>query len=346
MARPKAEQPTFSLALRSRRYYVQYWENGATQRVSCRTSVASEARRFLAEFEAGRAAPLVPDSPTVGDVLDGYQAERQLKPVSPTLGYNVARLKSFLADLPVDLITKERVRHYLATRRKAGAGGAPSKHRKAPKPLADATLRRELLTLRAALVWAQREGWIANVPHIEAPGAGAARDRWLTRPEAANLLASAKHLHVRVFIALAIYTAARAGALLDLTWDRVDFEGGVIDLGNGRGNKRRAVIPLHPALRPVLIEAAEARTSEWVVEHGGQKVGSVKVGFRNAAERAGLVGVTPHVLRHTAATWMAQRGVSLERIAAYLGNNAATVERVYVKHTPDFMAEATAALSD
>ena len=65
-----------------------------------------------------------------------------------------------------------------------------------------------------------------------------------------------------------------------------------------------------------------------------------------ATIRAGLPGVTAHVLRHTAATWMAQRGVSLERIGAYLGNSAATVERVYAHHHPAYMAEASAALDD
>ena len=118
-----------------------------------------------------------------------------------------------------------------------------------------------------------------------------------------------------------------------------------MDLGEGSGNKRRAKVPLHPTLRPTLLEAMEARTSAYVVEHGGARVGSIKVGFRNAAIRAGLVGVTPHVLRHTAATWMAQKGVRLELIAGYLGNSAATVERTYSHHHPDHMKEASAALS-
>ena len=126
----------------------------------------------------------------------------------------------------------------------------------------------------------------------------------------------------------------------------MDFEAGWVDLGAGSGNKRRAKVPMHPLLRPILEEAVQARTTDHVVEHGGQKVGSVKVGFRNATVRAGLPGVTPHVLRHTAATWMAQRGVRLELIAGYLGNSAATVERVYAHHSPDHMAEASAALND
>ena len=346
MPRPRAETPKFSLTRRgsANRYYIQWWEDGAARRVSCRTSELAEARRFLAEFEAGRGSPPPPDAPTVREILDGYRTDRERRPCSPTLGYNVTRLCEVLGDLPADALTGERVRHYVAARRRSGAGGAPAKHRTVVRPLADSTIRRELLTLRAALAWAEREQWIADVPHIAAPPAGASRTRWLTREEAARLLASAGYPHVRVFIALAMYTAARAGALLELTWDRVDFAAGTIDLGAGAGNKHRAKVRLHDLLRPILEDARTRSATDYVVEHEGRRVRDAKVGFRNATIRAGLPGVTPHVLRHTAATWMAQRGVPLAHIAAFLGNSAATVERVYVHHHPDYLAEAMAAL--
>ena len=199
MARPRAERPTYSLTMRAARYYVQWWEDGAARRISCRTSKLATARRFLAEFVSGRNTPLPPEAPTIGAILEGYRAERQ-QGRSQTLSYNVAHLNAFFGDLPADVLTKERVRAYMAKRRKTGAGGAPVRATK--RPLADSTLRRELLTLRAALVWAQHEGWIATVPHVEATGQGKPRDRWLTREEAATLLDSAKQVHVRVFIAL------------------------------------------------------------------------------------------------------------------------------------------------
>ena len=346
MPRPRAEQPTYSLTLRNGRYYVQWWEDGSARRISCRTAVAPEARRFLAEFVAGRNAPVPPECPTIGDVLDGYQAERELRPVSKTLRYCVRLLKGVLGDLPADLLNKERVRHYITERRKRGVGGAVAERDKIVKPLADSTIRRELLTLRAALMWAHRENWISVVPRFDVPSESEARDRWLSRDEAATLLATPTQPHVRVFIALALYTAARAGAILELTWDRVDFERGAVDLGRGRSNKRRACVPMHPRLRPVLVEAYEIRTTRWVVSKGGRRLMSVEKGFKSTAERAGLSDVTPHTLRHTAATWMAQRGVSFERIAAYLGNTARMVEKVYVHHSPEHMEEASAALGD
>jgi integrase len=44
-------------------------------------------------------------------------------------------------------------------------------------------------------------------------------------------------------------------------------------------------------------------------EFNGKPVSSVKRGFHSAARLAGLTGsVTPHTLRHMAATWLMQRG--------------------------------------
>jgi hypothetical protein len=49
-----------------------------------------------------------------------------------------------------------------------------------------------------------------------------------------------------------------------------------------------------------------------VVEFNGKPVASVKKGFKTAVGLARLPGrVTPHTLRHTAATWLMQRGVPI-----------------------------------
>ena len=53
------------------------------------------------------------------------------------------------------------------------------------------------------------------------------------------------------------------------------------------------------------------------VEWRGAPVKSVKTGFKHAVSLAGLRGkVTPHTLRHTAATWLMQRGVPIGQAEA------------------------------
>ena len=138
---------------------------------------------------------------------------------------------------------------------------------------------------------------------------------------------------------------ARRGALLSLQWEDVHLGRGIIELGAGTGNKRRSPVPIAAPLRPLLAEAKAGATGPWVIEAGGRPVASVKTGFNAAARRAGLSGVTPHTLRHTAATWMAIAGVPLAEIARFLGDSEATVERVYAKHSPSYLRRAADALT-
>jgi integrase len=254
-------------------------------------------------------------------------------------------LRRHLGDLQPDHLTKERIRFYVQQRRAEGHMVGPATARR-KKPISDGTLIRELVTLRAALRWALGERWISDVPRIETPRQPAPRDRWLTREEADRLLASAQAPHVKTFLATCLYTAARAGAVLGLTWDNVDLQARLIDLGHAPGGKGRAVVPIGERLLPILQEARAAATCSHVVEHAGKPVASVKTGTRAAARRAGLPGVTPHVLRHTAATWMAMKGVPISEIARLLGHSDSRLtERVYAKHTPDYLRRAVDALS-
>jgi integrase len=82
------------------------------------------------------------------------------------------------------------------------------------------------------------------------------------------------------------------------------------------------------------------------VEWNGAPVKSVKTGFRHAVKLAALWGkVTPHTLRHTAATWLMQRGVPIWQAAGYLGMSATMIERTYGHHHPDYMRAAAAAIT-
>jgi hypothetical protein len=73
---------------------------------------------------------------------------------------------------------------------------------------------------------------------------------------------------------------------------------------------------------------------------------SVKTAFNHAVKLAGLWGrVTPHTLRHTAATWLVQRGVPLWQAAGYLGMSAEILERTYGHHHPHHMRAAAQAIT-
>jgi integrase len=230
---------------------------------------------------------------------------------------------------PVDL-TKAETRDYIATR-SASTG----------------TIWTELVYLRAALAFAVKEGWLTRAPYVPVPQKPSPREHHLTRAEAQRLHDAAVMPHMKLFIRLALGTAGRAGALLDLTWDRVDLVSRTIDLRDPtrpRTRKGRARVPMSQALHDALLEAHSAALSPFVIEWAGGKVTSVKKGVAAAARRA-RVTCTPHVLRHTAACWMAEAGVPMTEIAQYLGHeDSRTTERVYARFSPDHLQHAARTL--
>jgi len=74
----------------------------------------------------------------------------------------------------------------------------------------------------------------------------------------------------------------------------------------------------------------------------------VKTGFGSAVRIAGLdvtVGnVTPHTLRHTAATWLMQRAAPMWEAAGFLGMSEKTLRDTNGHHHPDHLRGAAKAI--
>ena len=64
----------------------------------------------------------------------------------------------------------------------------------------------------------------------------------------------------------------------------------------------------------------EARRCTVVVHYHGEMIAKERRAWRTAAGRAGLgADVLPHTMRHTAATWLMQRGVPTWQASGFLG---------------------------
>jgi len=211
----------------------------------------------------------------------------------------------------------------------------------------DATIRYELTHLAVALRWADAKKIIDRAPVIWRPAAPERQERHLSRDDFKKLLGGTVAPHARLYMLLGIFTAARPSAILDLTWDRIDFERGTVNLnppGRKQTAKRRPVVALNDQAIEALKLAYEARQCAYVIERGAKKVANIKKAFQAASERSG-VRATPYTLRHTAAVWMAEAGVPMSQIAQFMGHDdSATTEKHYARYSPGFLKGAANAL--
>ena len=316
-------------------YWYIHWTDGSrSKRRSTGTRDRGQAELTLAAFRLRQAQQqqVEPAEISIAAVLEEYYRRHASKKASAeTAGIAIRHLLAFFGTAPVSAITLDALEDYEAKRR----------------PAKNETINRELMVLRAALNRAKKRNRLSAVPGVPALPKGPPKSRVLTRSEAARLLWACRRLpHLALFVRLALYTGARRQAILDLTWERVDFAGQLISYPLPEAlqtNKRRAVVPFAGALLTALRRAQEAAVTEWVIEWEGQPVQAIKTAWRKAVARARLPGVTPHTLRHTAATWAAQR-VPLGQVAGMLGQHYSTTERVYAKHQPAYLRDAAWAL--
>ena len=318
--------PDWRLKMYRGRWAAVRTRNGATERVSLRTADREAGERAYADFLASQQR----SEETVAAMMEAYLTDKDTTASDPARLRDAWKaLKPEFGPLRPDQIDRQKTRDYAAKRGRQGRQAG--------------TIARELSTLRAGLRWGGHD--ISAV--IEIPSAPPPKDRSLTRAEYRKLLEASRQSapHVNLFIVLALATAARAKALLELTWDRVDFERQLIRLGELEGSKRRATVPMTKDALLSLQTAHEASTCEHVIEYGGKELQSIRLAFKRACKRAGLDDVTPHVLRHTAAVWMAEAGVKMDEIAQYLGHSSPSVTyRVYARYSPDYLRKAASAL--
>lgn len=215
-----------------------------------------------------------------------------------------------------------------------------------PAKEVDASMKDVLSEIVNDVSVASGVGLVKTAPFIELPGAPAPKERYLTRQEVGKLLDADAEPHIRLAILLMLTTAARVTAVLERTWDRVDFVRRQINLRTGQGSRKgRAIVPMNNTIHDALQQARQAALSDHVTEWAAKPVKSIKRGFARAVRDAGLNDVSPHVLRHTAAVHMAEAGISMDEISQYLGHSETRITAaVYARYSPSHLMRAARAL--
>lgn len=288
-----------------------------------RPSAEAEARRL---WEGRDSSPW-----TVGRIMTAYLASIAHKPSYSRRVDAWKAMGPFWERVDPALVDEPMCRSYRARR-----------------PVADATARYELMQLSTALNWAHATDKIERRGKVWLPPVPESKVRHLSYPEWQRFLAGIIADHARLYALLGLHTMARPGAILELTWDRVDFMRRMIDFtpaGHVRTAKRRVVAPMSDELLAVMQDAYAGRTCEYVIERGGRRVLCIKKAFQAASERSG-VHATPYTLRHTGAVFAAEAGVSMPEIAQFMGHDSdATTFRHYARFSPDHLRNVAEAIS-
>lgn len=338
--------------------------DGTTTRLSTKTKDEGQAKEALERYRLSLKGETSKALLTVGAVFDYYSEQHVSAKANDVERRDLALgwLRASLGDMTVSALQRNplAIQQYMQARRAATAPVYVGRATTNPvRKAGEGTLRYEMNALVTAFNYAAKHQRIpANaLPHFDMPDAPEPNDVWLTEAEHDWLLEfvrwedeEGRMSRIWRFVALALGTAARKSAIIQLPWEDVDlaagrvyYRQGVQRSGAQRSSKRTVVVPIADWLLPLLQRAHEERQGEYVLDEATEPSGAFETLCRRAFKATGnpkFRDLTPHVMRHTTATLMARAGVPIVNIAGVLGNSIAVCQRNYLHHTPDHLVNA------
>jgi integrase len=226
---------------------------------------------------------------------------------------------------------------------------------KTGKPRADGTINREMSVLRHIFSKAVEWEMLETNPFRKGSGLMVKENnhrlRFLSDAEIEALLKACEDLktrapHLKPIVEVALLTGMRREEMLGLK--REQIRNGFIYLTETKSNKARQ-IPIHDRLAQVLKELRQRNQlkSEYVFCDGqGRRVYEVRKSFASACRRAGIKGFRFHDLRHTFASHLVMKGISLKAVQELLGHSDLKMTMRYAHLSQDHLRDAMAVLNN
>ena len=250
---------------------------------------------------------------------------------------NRAMLKKLVEEfgpLPLNGITSHTIETYLARKRDQ-------------EGVTTATRNRYLTTLKTMFKVAVRWGYLGYNPaepvktqkeENEIPNA-------LTEEQLEQLLAELPD-YARTITTFAADTGMRRSEMEQLLWSDIKFDDRMIVVrGSEAKNDEFRVIPMTDRVCDLLQNLSEQDQQPKVQQLQVLPWKDIKKSLHGAGMRAGIGHVHLHMLRHTFATRLRDRGVPLDRIKELLGHKSMTMVLRYAKARPSQLKEAIEALN-
>ena len=218
------------------------------------------------------------------------------------------------------------------------------------------SVARYLSALRGLFRFLVNEKVLSDNPvaKVESPARWQKLPKFLTLEEVDSLIAqpdkkTALGLRDHAIIQLMYASGLRISEISTLTMERINLQQGYVII-LGKGSKERVVPIGKTALaaldeyfkdsRPTLLNR---RINDHVfISHRGAKISRQRLWeiIKAAARRAGIkINVTPHMLRHSFATHLLERGADLRSVQTMLGHTDIATTQIYThvssKHLKD-----------
>ena len=161
-----------------------------------------------------------------------------------------------------------------------------------------------------------------------------------SRHSSLNLLIENSNRDLRDLIHFLLYTGCRISEALKLEWTNIDLDNRLMRISTKDSKRKGRVIHklISDHLLPILVErrkSTEKISSPYLFPNENDSTRytkSMKTAWKTACRKAGLVGITPHMLRHTFASWLRMSEVDIETVSKLVGHRDVQTTSSYYSH--------------
>ncbi len=326
------------LSKRNGIYYI-FYNNERNKRtcISTKAKFKSDANKFLTRFK---------------DELEKRQSQKtipiNLKEFANQFRLHSALIHSYhtgkdyqsvfnkmiksLGNIPLTNLTENVISDYLKDRSKKSLY----------------TSSKDLRYLKSALGWAVKQKYLVSNPcaQIKTIRAPEKQPLFFSEPDFQILLTAIDNKDIKDIVIFAVNTGLRLMEILSLEWNQVNFKDRYIILDNVNHitkSKKIRSVPLNINALQVLNERQRETRGNLVFTIDNQKIKSdyLSKRFKKYVIAAKLnPKLKFHSCRHTFASWLVQKNISLFQVSKLLGHSDLKVSSIYSHLTADNLKSA------
>jgi integrase len=341
-----SDRSKFSLFKRSNGfYYILFEEDGRKRWKSTRCRTKPDAFKALTQFRELFRERLTPKSLSAFTQEFLSYAHTSYKRATVEI-YERALdlLKKFSDDVTLSALSPKHIDMYKMERLRSIVSFTAGT--KAERTISPTTVNMELRALRAAMRVAVRWRLLEKNPFDVAQFASVPEipPTFLTKEDFQKLITLVVEGWLKEIIIFAVLTGMRRGEIINLRWQDVDLQRRLIHIQSNPTFRtkqgRQRVVPMNNVVFNLLSAKAGRSCSLYVFDKNGKRIlgDHACKKFKHYIRESNLPeGLHFHSLRHTFASWLVQKGVSLYEVQKLLGHSNIQVTQRYSHLQPEHL---------
>ena len=313
-------------------YYLFYFKDNTRFKISTKCNTKTDAYKFLTNFKIDSIKKI--KEIRISKLLEEFLNNNSRNYSISTIKHFQVAVREFIrieGDVFISKLSPITIEHFLRIKITEASSWSARKYFTALASM-----------FETAFVW---QLLIKNpFRDVDKPKTIEIQQTYLTANDLDKILNSTTDFLLKNLITFATLTGLRLNEILNLEWTDIDLENDLIYLTNKKKfitkNKRIRIIPICTFLKNILYKMEKQKNCNIVFNRNQMKLNDnyISKKFKKIVRICKLdERIHFHSLRHTFASWLVQKGVSIYEVQKLLGHSNISVTQMYAHLIPNQM---------